>query len=235
MTSTLLVAFVPTSLLIALVKLLGLSSNPILLMILFLVLVMIALLILLYIQDRRSNNSESESQGAQGWSAFSIILIGSFIVWNVLEKTAPLSTFVPDWPDAILCRFTEPESQYPSETIFYYKGTGETRTSFGKVAIYLLVGGANDITPRSSNGDRPFGYFPHELWFRVEADDKKEHELIVPPTPDQWDKLPPDRKLGPLGERYSVFFLRDIKCGDTGNTIEEIEASHKAFAFAHPY
>jgi hypothetical protein len=152
------------------------------------------------------------------WRAIVSGLLGAALIGAAIARIwfEPMPTgFNSPWPDAISCKFTEPESATPSETIFYYKGTGAARNQFGSVVIYLLVGGQNSIVP----GETVATYFPHEIWFS--NDEKK--ALLNP-------KDVPITALSSISNRYKLFFIPDLNCG--GTTIDEIKAAHKAFYFA---
>src|ERR1700730_4783040 len=142
------------------------------------------------------------------------IIAISYAVEIVDRFTAP-SGFRSGWPDAIACKFTEPNSGEASEDIFYFKGEGQARGPYGSVVIYLLTGGGNGIVQgEESNGHV---YFPHELWFS-QYNQKLWHPLSKPPHVSDKEWI---GQLGPLGTRYGQWFLTDLDCG--GNTIQEIK------------
>lgn len=135
--------------------------------------------------------------------------------------------FTDGWPDAISCRFTEPDSAATSKAIFYYKGTGQARGPYGSVVIYLLTGGGNAVV----KGEEKEGkiYFPHEIWFK--PDSGKLWKPIAKPA-DVSDAEWHD-KIGLLGARYAQWFLRGLDCG--GNSIEAIAKAGNAFSFARKF
>jgi hypothetical protein len=117
-------------------------------------------------------------------------------------------SFNASWPDAIRCKWTEPEAQVQSDLIFYTKGRAASRGGVGTVIVYFLTGGHNDS----------FGYYPHEIWFNESS-----KVLIRPETI-------PDANLDGHGRRYKAAFLHNIDCG--GDALDKVKSSQNAFYFA---
>jgi hypothetical protein len=149
-------------------------------------------------------------------SLFIFNIIGAalllWVAYQMWLAPSQIKGFSKGWPDAILCKGTEPEGKNPSELVFYYKETAAARNEIGAVVVYLLVGGQNGVVPT----EKERSYFPHEIWF-----DEKEKRLLGPN--DVSDS-------GTLSLRYKMFFLPDLDCG--GKTIEKIKEAGRAFSFA---